>query len=80
MISAKMMKISAMMSEALGTSTEHVYGASTIQTDRLSIMRLRNSAKPVLDNIEKAEKALKEKTNLSNDTFMKVEKGLPQGK
>lgn len=80
MISAKMMKISAMMSEALGTSTEHVYGASAIHTDRLSIKRLCNSAKQALDNIEKAEKALKEKTNLSNDTFMKVEKGLPQGK
>lgn len=78
MISARMMKISARMSEAIGTSTEHVFGA--IHTDRLNLAGLRNSTRQVSDNIREAGKALSEKTNITNDTFIKVEKVLPKGK
>lgn len=80
MISVRMMKISAMMKEAMGTSAEHVYGASAVHTDKLSLMRLRNSANQVSDNIAKTGKALKEKSNLADDTFVSAEKALHDGK
>lgn len=79
MISVRMMKISARMKEAMGTSAEHVYGGAMGMPQKSSLMRLRNSVKSVSDEISKAGKALKEKTNLADDTFVSAEKVLHDG-